>query len=140
MQLRKLPDFLARRKRNFARLSEHLARHPEVFALPRTTAELDTAWQLFPIQIRPGSQVRRGELQQWMEGRGIDTRMVWSGNILRQPAFRKIAHRAPPGGLPNADRVMETGLVLPCNHAMSDADVDYIGETIDSFLHRSAHA
>ena len=140
VQLRKLPDFLARRKRNFARLSENVARHPEVFTLPRTTAGLDTAWHLFPIQIRPGSGVRRGELQQWMESRGIDTRMVWSGNILRQPAFRKIAHRAPPGGLPYADRVMETGLVLPCHHAMNDADVDYIGETIDAFLHRSSHA
>jgi CDP-6-deoxy-D-xylo-4-hexulose-3-dehydrase len=84
---------------------------------------------LFPIQIRPGSGVRRGELQQWMEGRGVDTRMVWSGNILRQPAFRKIAHRAPPGGLPNADRVMETGLILPCNHAWTDDDVDYVCET-----------
>ena len=104
VQLRKLPGFLARRKRNFARLSAHLSRHPDVFALPRTTAELDTAWHLFPIQIRPGSGVRRGELQQWMESRGVDTRMVWSGNILRQPAFRKIAHRAPPDGLPNADR------------------------------------
>jgi CDP-6-deoxy-D-xylo-4-hexulose-3-dehydrase len=69
-----------------------------------------------------------------MESRGVDTRMVWSGNILRQPAFAKIAHRAPPDGLPNADRVMETGLVLPCNHAMDDADVDYLCETLGAFL------
>jgi CDP-6-deoxy-D-xylo-4-hexulose-3-dehydrase len=136
VQLRRLPGFLERRKRNFARLCAHLARYPDVFALPRTTAELDTAWHLFPIQIRPGSGVRRGELQQWLEGRGVDTRMIWSGNILRQPAFRKIAHRAPADGLPNADRVMETGLVLPCNHAMSDEDVDYVCETIDAFLAR----
>jgi CDP-6-deoxy-D-xylo-4-hexulose-3-dehydrase len=140
VQLRKLPGFLERRKRNFARLSAHLARHPELFALPRTTTELDTAWHLFPIQIRPGSGVRRGELQQWMESRGIDTRMVWSGNILRQPAFAKIAHRAPAGGLPNADRVMETGLVLPCNHGMTDDDVDYIGETVDAFVRGRSHA
>jgi CDP-6-deoxy-D-xylo-4-hexulose-3-dehydrase len=89
---------------------------------------------MFPIRIREQSGVRRGELQQWMEGRGIDTRMVWSGNILRQPAFAKIAHRAPPEGLPNADRVMETGLVLPCHHAMDDADVDYLCETLGAFL------
>jgi CDP-6-deoxy-D-xylo-4-hexulose-3-dehydrase len=136
VQLRRLPGFLERRKRDFARLYDHLATHPEMFALPRTTSELDTGWHLFPIQIRPGSNVRRGELQQWMEARGIDTRMVWSGNILRQPAFRKIAHRAPAGGLPNADRVMETGLVLPCNHAMSDEDVDDVCETLDAFLAR----
>jgi CDP-4-dehydro-6-deoxyglucose reductase, E1 len=137
VQLRRLPGFLERRRRNFARLSAHLSRYPEVFALPRTTAELDTAWHLFPFQIHRDSGVRRGELQQWMESHGVDTRMVWSGNILRQPAFRKIAHRAPPDGLPNADRVMETGLVLPCNHAMSDEDVDYVCETIDAFLARN---
>jgi dTDP-4-amino-4,6-dideoxygalactose transaminase len=134
VQLRKLPGFLERRKRNFARLAGHLSRYPDVFTLPRTTAQLDTAWHMFPIQIRPGSGVRRGELQQWMEARGIDTRMVWSGNILRQPAFRKIAHRAPGDGLPNTDRVMETGLILPCNHGMTDADVDYLCETLDAFL------
>jgi hypothetical protein len=76
-------------------LREHLARYPDVFVLPRTTAGLDTAWHMFPIQIRPASGVRRGALQQWMEARGVDTRMVWSGNILRQPGFAKIAHRAP---------------------------------------------
>jgi CDP-6-deoxy-D-xylo-4-hexulose-3-dehydrase len=140
VQLEKLPAFLERRKRNFARLHAHLSHRPDVFVLPRTTADLDTAWHLFPIQIRPESDVRRGELQQWMEGRGVDTRMVWSGNILRQPGFRKIPHRAPPDGLPNSDRVMQTGLILPCNHAMSDADVDYVCATIDAFLEGRADA
>jgi len=136
VQLGRLPGFLERRKRNFARMRERLARHPDVWVLPRTTAELDTAWHLFPIQIRRESGVRRSALQQWMEARGVDTRMVWSGNILRQPAFRKIAQRAPAEGLPNADRVMETGLVLPCNHAMSDEDVDYVCETLEAFVAR----
>jgi CDP-4-dehydro-6-deoxyglucose reductase, E1 len=136
VQLGKLPGFLARRQRNFARLRAHLSAYPEVFVLPRTTAELETAWQVFPIQIRRESGVRRGELQHWMESHGVDTRMVWSGNILRQPGFQKISHRAPPDGLPNADLVMETGLVLPCNHAMDDADVDYVCETLDGFLAR----
>src|SRR6185503_2672693 len=107
-----------------------------VLALPRTKPELDTAWHMFPIQIRPESGVRRGELQQWMESRGVDTRMVWSGNILRQPAFRNIVHRAPPEGLPNADGIMRTGLILPCNHGMDDADVDYVCEMVDTYLRR----
>jgi CDP-6-deoxy-D-xylo-4-hexulose-3-dehydrase len=140
VQLRKLPAFLETRKRNFARLCEHVSRYPDVFVLPRTTAALDTAWHMFPIQIRPESGVRRGALQQWMEARGVDTRMVWSGNILRQPGFAKIAHRAPADGLPNTDRVMESGLVLPCNHGMGDADVDYVCETLDAFFAQSARS
>jgi CDP-6-deoxy-D-xylo-4-hexulose-3-dehydrase len=134
VQLKKLPTFLDRRKRNFARLYEHLARHPNVFGLPRTLDGLDTGWHLFPVLIRPDSGVRRADFQAHMEGNGIDTRMVWTGNVLRQPAFKGITHRAPPGGCPNADRVMEQGLVLPSNHAMTDEDVDYIGEVVDAYL------
>ncbi len=134
VQARKLPGFLERRQRNFARLSEHAGRHPEVFVLPRTLDGLETGWHMFPILIRPESGVRRADFQQHMESNGIDTRMVWTGNALRQPAFKGIPHRAPPGGCPNADRVMEQGLVLPSNHGMSDDDVDYIGATIDAYL------
>jgi CDP-6-deoxy-D-xylo-4-hexulose-3-dehydrase len=69
-----------------------------------------------------------------MEGNGIDTRMVWTGNVTRQPAFRDKAFRQPGGGLPNADRVMEWGVVLPNNHAMNEDDCDYIGECVERFL------
>jgi CDP-6-deoxy-D-xylo-4-hexulose-3-dehydrase len=93
---------------------------------------------MFPVIIEPASPVRRSELQQWMESRGIDTRMVWTGNVTRQPAFRRVPHRQPRDGLPNADRVMERGLILPNNHAMSDADCDSIGESLEAFL--AAHA
>ena len=69
-----------------------------------------------------------------MESHGVDTRMVWTGNVLRQPAFKGIAHRLPADGLPNADRVMEQGLILPANHGLTDDDVDYIWSTAEGFL------
>ena len=133
-QLRKLPTFLARRQRNFTLLSEHFAGHADVFVLPRQLDGLETGWHMFPFLIRPESGIRRAELQHHMESHGIDTRMVWTGNVLRQPAFTKIDHRAAPGGYPNADRVMEQGLVLPSHHGLTDDDVVYIGETLDAFL------
>jgi CDP-6-deoxy-D-xylo-4-hexulose-3-dehydrase len=136
VQLSKLPANLTRRKRNFAAMHEHLAGYQEFFELPRTTAELDTAWHMFPFLIRPESGIRRSELQEHMERHGVDTRMVWTGNVLRQPAFAKIEHRADPAGYPNADRVMEQGLVLPSNHGMDDDDVAYVCETLDAFLNR----
>jgi CDP-6-deoxy-D-xylo-4-hexulose-3-dehydrase len=134
VQLGKLDRNLAARRRNFARLCEHFSARDDVFVLPRTTEGLDTAWHMFPVLVRPESGVRRGELQQHMERHGVDTRMVWTGNALRQPAFKGIAHRAPAAGLPNADRVMEQGLILPSNHALDDDDVDYIWETAEAFL------
>lgn len=134
VQLDKLPDNLARRKRNFAQLSERFAQRPDVFVLPRTTPDVDTAWHMFPVLLRPESGVRRAAFQQHMESNGVDTRMVWTGNALRQPAFKGVAHRAPAAGLPNADRVMEHALVLPSNHNLDDADVDYIWATAEAFL------
>jgi CDP-6-deoxy-D-xylo-4-hexulose-3-dehydrase len=134
VQLDKLKVNLDARKRNFARLSEHFSRRPDVFVLARTTPGLDTAWHMFPIRIRPESGVRRSAFQEHMERHGIDTRMVWTGNITRQPAFRSVPCRVPAAGLPNADDVMGQGLVLPSNHALSDDDIDYIWETAEAFL------
>jgi CDP-6-deoxy-D-xylo-4-hexulose-3-dehydrase len=134
VQLDKLPENLHARKHNFARLVEHFGKRPDVFALPRTTEGAETAWHMFPLLIRPESGVNRAEFQQHMERNGIDTRMVWTGNALRQPAFKDIAHRAPEAGLPNADRVMERGLILPSNHSLSDDAIDYIWETAKAVL------
>ena len=134
VQLEKLPENLARRKRNFDRLVEWFSLRPDVFELPRTTEDVDTAWHMFPVMIRPESGVRRSELQQHMELNGIDTRMVWTGNVTRQPAFASVEWRLPEGGLPNSDRVMRQGLVLPSNQGLDDDDVDYIWTTAEAFL------
>jgi CDP-6-deoxy-D-xylo-4-hexulose-3-dehydrase len=134
VQLDKLPDNLARRQRNFELTGAHFAKWPELFTLPRLTEGVETGWHMFPVIIDPSSGIRRAELQQWMESRGIDTRMVWTGNAARQPAFHDRPHRQPAGGLPNADRVMEWGLILPNNHSMNDDDCHYIGECLDAFV------
>jgi CDP-6-deoxy-D-xylo-4-hexulose-3-dehydrase len=134
VQLRKLGDNLARRKRNFSRLCERFGTRPDVFVLPRTLEGLDTAWHMFPVLLRPESGVSRARFQQHMEAHGVDTRMVWTGNVTRQPAFKGVAHRVPAGGLPNADRVMEQGLILPSNHALDDNDIDHIWATAEDFL------
>jgi CDP-6-deoxy-D-xylo-4-hexulose-3-dehydrase len=134
VQLDKLADNLERRKHNFTRLCQWFGQRPDVFVLPRTTSGVDTAWHMFPVLLRPESGVARGAFQEHMERNGIDTRMVWTGNVLRQPAFKGVAHRAPPNGLPNADRVMEQGLILPSNHSLSDDDVDYIWTTAEAFV------
>ena len=134
VQLEKLPDNLARRKRNFDRLVDGFSKRPDVFSLPRTTEGVDTAWHMFPVMIRPASGVRRSEFQEHMERNGIDTRMVWTGNVTRQPAFASVEWRLPEGGLPNSDRVMAQGLVLPSNQGLDDDDVDYIWTTAEAFL------
>jgi CDP-6-deoxy-D-xylo-4-hexulose-3-dehydrase len=134
VQLAKLPDNLKRRQRNFELLYEHFAGYDDLFELPRTTQDADTAWHMFPFLVRPESGVRRGELQAHLEQHGVDTRMVWTGNVLRQPAFKGINHRVGPGGLANADRVMEQGLILPSNHGIDDEGIGYICDVADAFV------
>lgn len=134
VQLDKLDDNLARRQRNFELTAAQLARWPELFELAQLTEGVQTGWHMFPFLIRPESGIRRAELQTWMERHGIDTRMVWTGNAARQPAFRHQPHRSPANGLPNADRVMEWGLVLPNSHNLTDEDCAYIGETVAAFV------
>ncbi len=89
---------------------------------------------MFPIRILPESGVVRSAFQEHMERNGVDTRMVWTGNVTRQPAFRDIPCRVPAGGLPRANQVMEQGLVLPSSHALVDDDIDYIWEVAAAFL------
>jgi CDP-6-deoxy-D-xylo-4-hexulose-3-dehydrase len=139
VQMRKLSRNLARRRRNFDLLCEALGRRPEVFALPEVTPGIETGWHMLPLRIRPESGVERGVFQQHMESNGVDTRMVWTGNATRQPAFRDKPHRIAPGGLGNADRVMETGLILPCNHGIDDEGIEYMIEVIEGFFAREAH-
>jgi CDP-4-dehydro-6-deoxyglucose reductase, E1 len=134
VQLDKLSDNLARRQRSFGATLGQLERWPELFTLPRQTDGVETGWHMFPLLIRPESGIRRAAFQQWMERHGVDTRMVWTGNATRQPAFRDTPHHTPPGGLPNADRVMEWGVVLPNNHSMTDEDSEWIGECVASFI------
>jgi CDP-6-deoxy-D-xylo-4-hexulose-3-dehydrase len=136
VQMQKLEQNLSRRQRNFALLTEFFAQYPDVFVLPRTTPGIETGWHMFPIMIRPESGVRRAEFQAHMEAQGIDTRMVWTGNVTRQPAFANTQFRVAPGGLANADRVMETGLILPCNHAIDDEGVEYVCHHAREFLER----
>lgn len=134
VQLDKLDENIARRQRNFDITSSHFARWPELFILPRLTEGVETGWHMFPIIINPESGIRRSEFQQWMEKHGVDTRMVWTGNVTRQPMLRGKEFRVPEGGLPNADRVMEWGLILPNSHSLNDDDCNYIGECVEAFL------
>lgn len=134
VQMKKLPGNLARRQRNFELLSQFLAKRPDVFILPRLTPGIVTGWHMFPFLIRPESGVSRGEFQKHMESNGIDTRMVWSGNIARQPAFRDKPHRIAPGGLGQCDEIMRSGLILPSNHGIDDEGIAYMGATIEAFF------
>ena len=133
-QLDKLEGNLARRRRTFDRYTEFLSDHRERFTLPRQTADLETAWLGYPLLIEPGAGFARPDLQQHLDTHGIDTRTIWTGNVARQPMLAGRPVVLPPDGLPNADRVMESGVLLPLSHAIDDATLEYVLDTLGTFL------
>ena len=132
VQLEKLPEFNARRRRNFALLDEVLAEHDDIAIRPRTLPELETTWMRYPFLLAEG--IDRTAVQEFLLERDVPTRMVWTGNILRQPGFAHIPHRGPDGGLPNTDRVMDRGLSLPSHHGLTSDDVGHLVESLSDCL------
>jgi len=133
-QLKKLPKNHARRERSFGMLRGTLERHPTLFMPPRTTAELRTAWHCFCFIIRPSAGFERADMQSYLEERGISTRTVWTGNAARQPMMEGARFREPTAGLPNADQVMERGMLVSMNHGFDDDDIQYICDHIEGFV------
>ena len=138
-QLKKLPMFADRRKHNFARYQEIFSEHPEAFITPRVIDGLDTTWQAYCVMIHPDSGFARPELQEYLEQKGIDSRPVWTGNVVRQPMLANAQYRVPASGLPNADGVLERGIALPCGHGHDDDDIEYVGACIDAFISEHGH-
>jgi CDP-6-deoxy-D-xylo-4-hexulose-3-dehydrase len=103
-QLRKLPEFVRKRRENFAYLSRQLADCREWLILPEATPDSNPSWFGFPLTLRGDARLSRNMLVRRLEDRGIGTRLLFGGNLLRQPAYRQIPCRVV-GELRNADRI-----------------------------------
>jgi CDP-6-deoxy-D-xylo-4-hexulose-3-dehydrase len=133
-QLKKLEGNLARRRRTFDAYSAFFSGHGERFVVPRQLDELETAWLGYPLIIKEGAEFARPDLQRFLDGRGIDTRTIWTGNVARQPMLRGCTVRLPDDGLPNADEIMARGVLLPLSHAIDDATLDFVLTQLEEFL------
>ena len=132
VQMDKLDEFNGRRQATFAQLDEVLSRHEDKVVRPRTTEGADTTWMRFPFLL--ADEIDRTAAQEFFLQREIPTRMMWTGNILRQPGFAHIDHRAPDGGLPNCDRVMDRSLSLSSHHGLTSDDVGHLVSSLDDWL------
>lgn len=133
VQLDGLDTNIAARVHNFDRQCTFFAEYEKWFILPRQAEGAATGWLAFPLIVRDGAPFSRRELQIFLERRGIQTRTVFSGNVLRQPAFAGIARHESPQGYPNADRVMRGGLLLACHHGLSAPQLDHVHEQFTTF-------
>jgi CDP-6-deoxy-D-xylo-4-hexulose-3-dehydrase len=127
-QLQKLGGFIDARRRNFARLKEGLRDLEEYFVLPEATAGSEPSWFGFPIAVRDAAPFSRNRVIQELEKRKIATRLLFGGNLVRQPAYRNTAHRiAAP--LTNTDFIMNQVFWIGVFPGITPAMLDYVLES-----------
>ena len=132
-QLAKLPRFIEVRKRNWRRLRDGLAGTAEFLILPEPTPNSDPSWFGFAMTVRPEAPFTRSALVQFLESRRIGTRLLFGGNLLRQPAYRQIAHRVV-GDLAHTDIVANGTFWIGVYPGLTDTMVDYMIESVEAFV------
>jgi len=138
-QLKKLPDFIEARRHNFKRLYAGLKKFEEVLILPETTPKSNPSWFGFAITIRPGAPFSRLELVQHIESRRIGTRLLFGGNLMRQPAYINMPHRVV-GPLTNADIITDNTFWLGVYPGLTDEMVDFMIATVSEFIETKVRA
>jgi CDP-6-deoxy-D-xylo-4-hexulose-3-dehydrase len=128
-QLEKLDLFIAARRTNFRYLSERLQPLSEEFLLPRATPGSEPSWFGYPIAVRPESELKWNEVIRFLENRKIGTRVLFGGNLLRQPAYRDIDKRVI-GDLPNSDFVANHVFWIGLYPGITRPMLDYVIESL----------
>ncbi|QDU20887.1 lipopolysaccharide biosynthesis protein RfbH [Urbifossiella limnaea] len=132
-QLKKVDGFTAARKANHARVRAMLKPYEEFVALPEATPGSEPSWFGFLATVRDGSPFSRREIVQYLEARQIQTRQLFAGNLLRQPAFEGVEHRVV-GDLANTDKLMADAFFLGVYPGLTGPMLDYLGTVLDDFF------
>jgi CDP-6-deoxy-D-xylo-4-hexulose-3-dehydrase len=131
-QLRKLDQFVAARKSNFDYLRSTFSDIDD-FILPEATPNSDPSWFGFPITIRRDSDLDRTKLLRHLDDKKIGTRLLFAGNLLKQPAYRNIEHRTV-GDLKNTDLVMTNTFWLGVFPGLTKQMLDYVSDIVHEFV------
>lgn len=132
-QLKKLPGFIETRKRNWQTLYRGFSAWEEHFILPRATPNSDPSWFGLPLTVRPGAPFSRPELIRYLEDHRIGTRLLFGGNLTKQPAYRDVPCRVP-APLPNTDLAMENSFWLGVYPGLTDDALRYVLDTLRRFV------
>lgn len=132
-QIEKLPGFIERRKENFRYLHAALKPFEETLMLPVATPGSDPAWFGFPIGVRKNAPFRRDDLVRALDAKKIATRLLFGGNLLRQPAYKDCEYRVV-GELANTDFVMSNVFWIGVYPGLTESMLSFMADTISSFV------
>lgn len=133
VQLSKLNSNITAREKAFEQHSKFFSHYQDWFILPQQLPNSRTGWLAFALTIKENAPFVRKELQIFFEKRNIQTRTVFTGNILRQPGFRYIKRREAASGYPNTDQVMRGGFLLGCHHGLTPEMIAHIYNSFEDF-------
>lgn len=134
VQLSKLNNNISAREKAYNTHMKFFSQFEDWFILPKQLPQSRTGWLAFALTILDNAPFTRKELQIFLEKRNIQTRTVFTGNILRQPGFNKIKRRESVNGYPNSDQVMRGGLLLGCHHGLTDEMMEHIHQSFKAFV------
>lgn len=132
-QLKKLPEFTSKRRENFKVLYDAFQQYAEYFILPRALPKAEPSWFALPITVKENAGFTRKEIVTYFESRNIETRMLFSGNILRHPAYKNITCRIA-GELINTEQVIQRTFFIGVYPGLNDEKLDYIKSTLGGFF------
>ena len=135
-QLNKLDGFVEKRKANFKYLESRLT-GVEGLILPRATPNSDPSWFGYPITLDPEHPVDREKLQRFLDDRKIGSRLIFAGNLMKQPAYRDVDFRVV-GDMTNTDIVMTRSFWVGVYPGLTQPMLDYVADSIIEFVENSA--
>ncbi len=139
IQLKKLKKNLNLRIKNFNLHNDFLKKYSDYFILPKKLKGSVSGWLAYPITIRKGAPFSRTDMQVFLEKRNIQTRVVFTGNIIRQPGFKNINMKVDKRGYPESDRVMKNGILIACHHGLTSKMIKHIHNTIELFIKKKTN-
>ena len=134
VQFKKLDQNMELRNKHFDSHLEFLSKYSGFFSLPIQNPKAYTCWLAFPMIVNESAPFNRTDMQIFLEKRNIQTRVVFTGNVLRQPMMKNVNYVGNPDDFINADRVMKQGILLACHHGLTDEMINHLYESIDLFI------
>jgi len=132
-QLDKLHKFIDIRKQNFKKWMEVFKKYEKFFILPQATPNSDPSWFAFPISIRENLPFSRNELVNYLAENKIETRNLFAGNLIKQPAYLNIPKRVV-GDLKNTDYIMNNTFFLGTYPGLTDEMISYVSDVLKNFI------
>lgn len=135
-QIKKLKKNINIREKNFKALYNFFSKFNDFFELPFQNKGLKTAWLAFPLLIKDKSKLNRRKLQIFLEQNGIQTRTIFTGNILRQPIMKNKKYKKFSNRFINSDNVMKNGILIGCHHGLTSNEIKYMMRIFNKFFNK----